>query len=212
MKETPMIFNGEMVRAILEGRKTITRRMVKPQPKGQLFCRILDGTWGYEFTGDDWRCPFGQAGDRICVRETWMPFDTSVDSVQIGYKASNDIRPNGVSVEDFGSAKWLSAPPDVVDEFSKEIEHMNVYGDRWRPSIHMPRWACRITLEITSIRVERLQDISAQDLIAESITTTMREHDAVIDLRKQYSKLWDSIYGNWNENPWVWVIEFRRVK
>ena len=199
MKERPILFSAPMVCAILEGRKTQTRRVVK--------CDGIDlaGPCGNRLTGDtflsgrDWagnhallRCPYGKPGDRLWVRETWRIDGLSTKcALEIGRRHTDG----------------LSFRADM-------------YGDRscddcpWIPSIHMPRWASRITLEITTIRVERLQDISAEDCIAEGISTQLREHDATCDLQSKYKALWQSIYGpgSWDANPWVWVLEFKRVE
>ena len=187
MKERPILFSAPMVRAILGGRKTQTRRVVK--------CDGIDlaGPCGNRLTGDtflagrDWvgnhailRCPYGERGDRLWVRETWAPMPGGPITAQNGviYRADSD-------------SIWT-----------------------WRPSIHMPRWASRITLEITAIRVERLQDISAEDCIAEGISTQLREHDAICDLQSKYKALWQSIHGpgSWEANPFVWVLEFKRLE
>lgn len=197
MKERPVIFNGEMVRAILDGRKTQTRRVMKPQPEpcyrgghwwpSNTFKTMLHieeqmqngaGGWG-GLAGD--ACPFGQVGDRLWVRETWAEAGASAPDLTL-YRSNY--------------------PAHVPAGYENVPEAEDI---RWRPSIHMPRWASRITLEITGVRVERLQDISEADAIAEGGTKHFN-----IDW---FGPLWASIYGvdSWNANPWVWVIEFRRV-
>lgn len=163
MKERPILFSGPMVRAILDGRKTQTRRVVKPR-QGML---------------DDWTglpCPYGKPGDRLWVRETCY-FEQPHGEVI--YRA------------DPGSEKALDP------EFT---------GLRWRPSIHMPRWASRITLEIVNVRVERLQDIRVDDARAEGVTAKWPVHG--------FRNLWQSIngFGSWDANPWVWVVEFRNME
>lgn len=180
MKERPILFSAPMVRSILEGRKTQTRRVIK-QPGLDMVESVIDYN-GY-FTWDtfdyDLRplCPYGHPGDRLWVRETF------------GISAHNGVVP-----------------------FYKATEAIALVY-KWKPSIHMPRWASRITLEIVNVRVERLQDISAEDCIAEGVLSTLREHDAVIDLRDKYRALWESINGpgSWEINPWAWVIEFKRI-
>lgn len=205
MKERPVIFNGEMVRAILDGRKTQTRRVIanvgsdnciplqKPtKTKDGIFTHVMDAP-GHGL------CPFGQVGDRLWVRETWA--DVNHDGhPAIAYRADDGLRFIGEddgevedpNLEKYWFAQWYA---DLISD---------VEGN-WRPSIHMPRWASRITLEITAMRVERLQDISEEDAIAEGGTKHFN-----IDW---FGPLWASIYGvdSWNANPWVWVIEFRRV-
>ncbi|MBH3279176.1 hypothetical protein I5N59_00190 [Serratia marcescens] len=199
MKERPVIFNGEMVRAILDGRKTQTRRVMKVQPESSGFgLRFITESLNNRDTGKyfwsqsdavginkprskPFPCPFGQVGDQMWVRETWAGAGASAPELQL-YRANYP--------EHVGS-EYENVPP------ASEI--------RWTPSIHMPRWASRITLEITAVRVERLQDISEADAIAEGGTKHFN-----IDW---FGPLWASIYGvdSWNANPWVWVIEFRRV-
>ncbi|CAI1581632.1 MULTISPECIES: hypothetical protein [Serratia] len=209
MKERPVIFNGEMVCAILDGRKTQTRRVMKPQPEpcdrgghwwpSNTFKTMLHieeqmqngaGGWG-GLAGD--ACPFGAVGDRLWVRETFAAFDA-------------DWKHPG-KPHDLKDGPW----PNVVYPASVA----KIPDGTCRPSIHMPRWASRITLEITAVRVERLNDISHDDAKAEGccygrgggvpdFTVTPADH---------FPTLWASIYGvdSWSANPWVWVIEFRRV-
>ncbi|HBR1381444.1 TPA: hypothetical protein RST05_002643 [Klebsiella pneumoniae] len=199
MTERGMIFNAEMVRAILDGRKTQTRRPIKwKQTRFTEIGEREDGSkWPWsedaEHACDFWHpCPFGAVGDRIWVRETWARYNIDQNSHDIAYRATT--------------------PEDWPEE------------GRWRPSIHMPRWASRILLEITNVRVERLNAISEEDARAEGIIDggclncgepepcgcANPEPDAT----DAFAYLWQSIYGqeNWNANPWVWVIEFKRVE
>lgn len=185
-KERPILFSAEMVRAILDGRKTQTRRTVKLNQAG----RVQRGKqqWHIDDPNAALACPYGQPGDRLWVRETWAPGAT-----QTMYRAGC-------------SPDYL--PPD----------------GKWRPSIHIPRWASRITLEITGVRVERLQDISEDDARDEGIedggclNCGEREpcecSSPVPDARDSFAHLWQSINGpdSWDVNPWVWVVEFRRAK
>ncbi|HBX8047498.1 TPA: hypothetical protein MIH14_23105 [Klebsiella pneumoniae] len=222
MKERGMIFNGEMVRAILDGRKTQTRRIMKPQPEpcphgghwwpSNVFKTMLHveeemqngkGGWG-GLVGD--ACPFGDVGDRIWVRETFCP----VDDTQYGGEKWVDYR---------ATPKFEASHPAGWDSAHNDAEAL-----KWRPSIHMPRWASRILLEITDVRVERLNAISEEDARAEGIIDggclncgepepcgcANPEPDAT----DAFAYLWQSIYGqeSWNANPWVWVIEFERVE
>lgn len=173
-----MMFNAEMVRAILDGRKTQTRLIMKNQPcesivGGPVSVRNVNG--GYQWFADDgdscvFHCPIGAVGDRLWVRETFGDCGE-----RLVYRADTD------------------------DGAQCKVK-------RWTPSIHMPRWSSRITLEITGVRVERLNDISAEDAAAEGITGRAKMHD--------FGVLWSSIYGDesWLANPWVWVIEFKRVE
>lgn len=194
MPERPILFSGEMVRAILDGRKTQTRRPIAPtQPRA-------DGLWpaGRDPLSD---CPFGAIGDRLWVRETWGRYFTDGVGMHTVYRADGEHE-----------REWLDL-------------------GRWRPSIHMPRWASRLTLRITHVRVERLQDISEEDARAEGVepgdrlvrclqtvpcasggpsccgSTVMAD-----DYRAGFQRVWRSIYGaeTWDANPWVWAISFER--
>lgn len=195
MKERPVIFNGEMVRAILDGRKTQTRRVINPQP-------TLSERTGFNWNGaaygigstyrDTVRnfancfkvCPFGQVGDRLWVRETWTP--ESIDAEEGSYSPDYRATANGQPLD-----------------------------GRWTPSIHMPRWASRIMLEITAVRVERLNDISHDDANAEGCCYGRGGGvpDFAVTPADHFPTLWASIYGedSWGANPWVWVIEFKQV-
>ena len=190
MKERPIIFSAPMVRAILEGRKTQTRRVVKPQPdyvvKDAYFTKGLD----VPRRGNDIKCPYGQPGDRLWVRETFS------QCVNLG------VDRNG---------EW---PKDLFSYSYRATD--GLVGDRWKPSIHMPRLSSRILLEIVSVRVERLQDISEADAKAEGADPyRLPCHPKREKLRHVdgFSLLWKPINGSesWDANPWVWVVEFRRV-
>ena len=186
MKEHPILFNEAMIRAILDDRKTQTRRPVKPQPRGVI--ENSGGEWVDEYHNNGWRCPFGYPGDRLWVRETfWVTRNKHPRSVI--YRADGD------------------------DGFS------------WRPSIHMPRWASRLTLEVTDVRVERVQDINS-DCIADEgyasdcgCTYCAENEDYCEEARgalvDSFADSWDSIYAKkgygWDSNPWIWAIEFKRV-
>ena len=198
MKERPILFSGEMARAILEGRKTQTRRAVKPQPGDHMRIPMLTQN-GWQFmthpdqlrdTISSWRCPFGIPGDRLWVRETWAEFAGIEPKSEIVYRADG-----------------------TFDTPAKE----HLRNKSWRPAIFMPRCASRIALEITAIRVELLQDISEDDAIAEGCTHTgigrSIAADEIETAREQFQRLWESIYGeeSWNANPWVWVIEFKKI-
>ncbi|MGY1597934.1 hypothetical protein [Klebsiella pneumoniae] len=245
MKERGMIFNSEMVRAILDGRKTQTRRIMKVQPESNQLGLLLitDSTkhsdigkyhWAESnATGNHVRSklfssPFGAVGERIWVRETWATLGNEdgcyVDwednlckederSAARIYRASCEQRPG-----DYG----LWSIPD--DAYWKPHTKEHKFEGAWRPSIHMPRWASRILLEITDVLVERLNAISEEDARAEGIIDggcincgepepcgcANPEPDAT----DAFAYLWQSIYGqeSWNANPWVWVIEVKRVE
>ncbi|KRA06210.1 hypothetical protein [Pseudomonas sp. Root569] len=238
VKERPILFSAPMVRAILEGRKTVTRRAVNSKPrltdgsdfawKGHLFgCGSDDRETARNFSKHC--CPYGQSGDRLWVRETWAA-DAQVDAVAprdlsqgepIQYPADGAVRQTGCS---------MIAP------------------GKGRPSIHMPRWASRILLEITDVRVERLQDISEDQAKAEGCfftdygqacfhggrgirdateceypaskhqqrpgwmwNKTNSQEQCLDSARNAFGNLWNSVGGDWGANPWVWVVEFKRV-
>lgn len=216
MREIPVLFNGAMVRAILDDRKTQTRRPLKPHMQhvdawrtdghGRFYgVSRLATTGGLGVPETDFiESPLGKPGDRLWVRETWMPYDTSTedDAVWVLYKASNDQRPDGIAPEKFGSGVRRSAPVQVVEWARDAIEMEEVVGGRWRSSIHMPRWAARLFLGVADVRIERLQDISEEDARAEGFGS-----------RAEFLAAWASIYGDESlaANPWVWVTEFKWV-
>lgn len=183
MKERGILFQAPMVRALLAGEKTQTRRILKrfemragmPEPEYASLLRC---------------CPYGATGDRLWVRE------------------AHSLRPA------------VGDPETIVAAYRATDHECNA---PWRPSIHMPRWACRLVLEVTAVRVERLQDISQADAIAEGIEryaanpSYWRDYGnptgVMAAASSSYMSLWDSINGagSWDANPWVWVIEFKRV-
>jgi hypothetical protein len=193
-----MLFSAPMVRAILDGRKTQTRRVVKPQPPADEFggyepmlCEIIhpaitdrhgneqpgEPVFGVTTESGEWclPCRYGGPGDRLWVRETWARRGEMKSAI---YKADSE-------------------------------RAIGAYGAvRWTPSIHMPRWASRITLEVTGVRVERLRDISESDCRAEGCGPIY--NTLAVD---HYRSVWESINGaeSWTANPWVWVIEFKRI-
>jgi hypothetical protein len=207
MKDRPILFNGAMVRAILAGTKTQTRRPLKheaPDEADGCFSVEIDGVDTFCWvTGEDqdihpsakqFACPYGQPGDRLWVREAWKAHTT------FDHLPPREIPQTHV---------WYLAD----DGYKAE--------SRTRASMHMPRWASRITLEITSVRVERLTSISEVDAIAEGIErrgpgwawyTDAKTY--TMDPRTSYRDLWESINGpeSWAANPWVWVVEFKRVE
>ena len=209
-KERPILFSGPMVRAILEGCKTQTRRIIKSQP--QFFPSAAGGSWGW-YQGKP-PCPFGEPGNRLWVREKCR-----VASNTSGKNAwhSFEYAAGGPSPIRDGEipGKWFPS------------KSFNADGSlRWQPSIHMPRWASRITLEITGVRVERLQDISEEDARAEGVSIAKSEDGSSgygdteglgrfpqYSLRWGFKHLWESINseGSWAANPWVWVVEFKRL-
>lgn len=196
MREIPILFTGPMVRAILEGRKTQTRRIVTPQPNDSWSKPPIgvseSGHWVSHGCQSDLKCPYGTVRDHLWVREAWAHV---IVGNQIDYLYRADHHTG--------------------------IEKKN--GDqKWKPSIHMPKVACRLTLEVTSVRVERVQEISETDAIAEGCISTAEvirdESGTEIDYTgtyavEKYEELWNKINGpdSWTSNPFVWVIEFRRL-
>ena len=195
MKERPILFSAEMIKAILDGRKTMTRRVIKDN------CPFVTGAYFDEET-ERWywttgaererlptdrclgKCPYGQPGDRLWVRETWLSYrhlhKNGRDEALLIYRADGEDLPK------------------------------QARGTKWRPSIFMPRWASRITLEITAVRVERVQDIGDEDAEAEGLSWCNAASP-----RDKFQCLWNSLnlkrgYG-WDANPWVWVISFKRT-
>jgi len=224
MKERPILFNAAMVRAILEGRKTQTRRVVK-----QDLQRLGDGDfYAFDHKGINYRvnarhttvaawaqllqfCPYGQPGNRLWVRETWQYYDWN-DEGEPCIRLHAD---NATTWPEPGNEAWADKLVDVWEFLSRDENYRidnRARDRRWRPSIHMPRWASRITLEIAGVRVERLNDISENDCIAEGCpgghgaipgygySATPAEH---------FRHIWETTGGDWAANPWVWVIEFK---
>lgn len=229
MKERPILFNDEMVRALLDGRKTQTRRLLKPQPgttpddypgaPGHWWpCNdvgsmvhvereLQNQAGGWEgFAGTV--CPYGQPGDRLWVREACRAEELGTGLDGVRYVADEDFVP----IKDCQQAAeaWLR----LHNYRSKKYQHGSA---NTVPSIHMPRWACRLLLEITAVRVERLQDISEADSSAEgcdnSETEAAQECGWCEKPRRAFRRVWERISGpeSWNANPWVWVVEFKRI-
>lgn len=237
MRERPILFCGDMVRAILAGTKKQTRLVMRLQPSCAPELRI-DPKWGVvaewpgesEFDGFDCHCPYGQPGDRLWVRETFRPYRWPGQcKVRFEYLAD-------------GAVANLEPPHDRGYVLSPDDPPLN--GDqnprRWipcgkRPSIHMPRWASRITLEVTDVRVQRVQEISEEDAKAEGIDRdkwgvefyapgvvyTNCYGDKMPGVKpyhkaaEAYRDLWNEINAKrgfgWDENPWVWAVTFRRT-
>lgn len=193
----PILFNAPMVRAVLEGRKTQTRRIIKPQPhiRPELHEQI-DGTQFWcVFNGDEVgyrvRVPYAE-GDLMWVREAW----------------ASDVRNDGIkpSLISQDEPVWFAADGSSVNTTS-----LSMRSSKTRPSIFMPRWASRITLEVTEVRVERLKEISETEAISEGCTgfVSMDGEDGTSP-REEYQVLWDSIHGSraWDKNPWVAAYTF----
>ncbi len=182
--ERPILFSSSMVRAILVGIKTQTRRVVKNAPAP------VQGADGSERIAWDFnRCRYGVPDDQLWVRETWQ-----------AWKEFDGAKANGISED---ARLHLNYPANG-----------NIWDARLRPSIHMPRWASRITLEITDVRVERLQEINEKDAMAEGVRNSLYFGGSHFSACEKYARLWEQIHGEgaWKLNPFVWVISFKKVK
>jgi len=240
MRERPIIFDAESVKAILAGRKTMTRRVIKFPHEGMKDWAFVDvlTTLGYPASEDRaWAgfakpsvgaedpffvgCPYGKPGDRLWVRETFQLEDAS----EYGLDAA-DAPEGPVRVEDRGPdwgeatliPRYRATQPDTLLEIDHADDGQPIM--RWRSPLFMPRWTSRITLEVTAVRAERLQDITEADIRAEgalvwslpdgSKTSLDRDH------RVTFARRWDALNAKrgyaWETNPWVWVVSFKRTK
>lgn len=220
IKERPIPFKADMVRAILEGKKTQTRRLIDwPE-------------WADTISDESWRpphivnfredmgereeeklCPYGVPGDRLWVRETWEPLEFSDREIGVLYSAT----PHG-NTRDENQIHWHSVGEEEAAKWMRRS------GKRF-PSIHMPRWASRITLEITGVRAEPIQEISEEDAALEGVHQygdekcwkiyTPTTSFGCSSARRSFESLWDSLVSgwanSWESNPWVWVVEFKRI-
>ena len=209
-KERPILFSAPMVRAILDGRKTVTRRPVKGLKTNFPVVAAADGTplrtgacW--DIGGPILHCPFGKPGERLWVRETWY---CDHDEVMRGPY----LKPDDLNVSEARDDGTLVYAADGLTPYEAD-------QPVWKPSIHMPRWACRILLEITEVRVERLQDISEEQARVEGVhkqpTTDWYSVPGIDGVgttpRSAFANLWQTTGGDWDANPWVWVVEFKQV-
>lgn len=192
MKEKPILLNTEMVRAVLDGRKMQTRRVMKVQPHAGVRNSSFVKSGIEDGHGKELVCPFGEVGDRLWVRESFAAFDD--DWIYPG-------RP-----QDLKDGPW----PNVVFP----ADGVLLPPGTCRSSIHMPRWASRITLEITGVRVERLASISNEDARNEGYPASPAPYGGHMDPWLWFRQLWDGIYPDqsFKVNPWVWVIDFKRVE
>lgn len=200
MKSRPIIMRADEARAILDNRKTQFRRPVKWP-----VLSACDGSKRRVYTERDAAemnerletrqrhpshqfCPHGQPGDQLWVRETWRQFDAGIECA---------------CYVDCFCRRYHGKPIYRADSDSE---------DKWRPSVHMPRWASRITLEIVCVRVERVQEITNEDCWNEGMSD--QTNPQLKANRKWFSELWENTHGKeaWTSNPWVWVVEFRRTK
>lgn len=256
-RELPIIMGQHDVRAILDGRKTVTRRVVKPQPRpGTTHYapnwrkNFVDGHFmpmagsylngggsGEAFCDGAIRCPYGEVGDRLWVRETHA-LEHDVDGGEPPHADGRPILRRPDDDIDGMLPAWTQPhyratdpAPDLCCESPRCAQcRDHDMGPHWRPAIHMPRWASRITLEVNAVRVERLQDISEEQAIAEGVRELPLQKDEpgawwcadplgnpelhCRTPRAAFCRLWESINGagSWADNPWVWVVEFKRVE
>ncbi len=217
MADHPILFSAPMVRALLAGTKTQTRRVVKPQPTGFVGgpgITLADGSPAplmpldetIEPYGRVIRCPYGQPGDRLWVRETWY------------FEGTDMMRHGRTHSTQDGVVRYLAdGARRTINTHWEAVERWMTRKPQNRPGIHMPRWASRITLEVTGVRVERLQEISEADAIAEGVNVHPDHHGrprtSIYSPVEAYRDLWESIngQGSWEVNPWVWVVSFKRV-
>lgn len=196
--EKPVIFSGPMVNAIIEGRKTQTRRVVKPQTAYEIKATSVKGSWyvsdphASSSGNSSFGCPYGRFGDRLWVRET-------LREQPDGWVYDADQSPIEMDADDPRAPAMVSWAHHVERSVCSPI--------------HMPRWASRVTLEITDVRVERLQKISFKDCIAEGIHPIGPEHDPSV-VKSEFEHGWNNLNGKrapWASNPWVWVLTFGRI-
>lgn len=213
MKERPILFSAPMVRALLDGSKTQTRRVVKPQPKMYEPGQCVGVS---DMINDALVCPYGQPGDRLWVRETWgvVSNDWDEDSNLIDWVP--DRPATAISEMPFGKGYYSGHAIYAADgshEWAGDDDGGGEPRSAWHPSIHMPRIASRILLEIVSVRVERLNNITLGDICKEGMARSVYDFLPATDGFRVWKELWESINGSgsYDANPWVWVVEFKRV-
>lgn len=211
MKERPILFNAPMVRAVLDGRKTVTRRPCKLTDAGHVKEPGGHRRWHPDDPDAVNACPFGVPGDRLYVRETWQAIHGSTD-LETGY--CDDILHAKKIPKDDGGGFWVAAYAATDPEAN---EHKDDRAWPWRPSIHMPRWASRILLEVASVRVKRIKGITSEDIGREGMPVDYSVNDRPdfleAEQRDAFRELWDAAYFKsglgWSANPWVWVVGFK---
>ena len=243
MKERPILFSAPMVKALLADTRTQTRRLAKfkaiepgfnlrfsgvstghyctgvPSSGHVLYSRRAGGVW--EQRTKPLHCPFGEPGDRLWVRETWAPCEAPIFLGHTQFFADGAV---GRRISTNGGEEWWARSGHTLGVSESHLHGKWVSKpSKWRPSIHMPRKVSRIDLEVTGVRVERLQAISEADAKAEGaahriapggdLAGAFEHDDTPIGYRAHFEDLWESINGpgSWAENPWVWVVEFKRV-
>jgi hypothetical protein len=209
VKERPILFSEQMVKMMLDGRKLQTRRIFKPSPPAWVqefgFSMLtppgqIEGRGIHPEVGPGssfFPCRYGLPGDRLWVRETWQMNDVRFVRGPIPKTRPADLAELAYRADGEAHEQW----PEEIDRD----------GWHWRPGIHMPRWASRITLEIVQVRVERLQEIDDHDALAEGVTPLGDTDGAAV---AGFRKLWDSINGKrapWKKNPWLWCVSFKVV-
>lgn len=244
MSDHPILFSTDMVKAILSGKKTQTRRIVKPQPTlersplssdpGLLFkVPAPKGMAGHDMLGRKnmiERCPHGQPGDLLWVRETFKYWNWTEDGMPwIKYAADDKSLFFDSCIPDEWCEKLENIWVNLSDPENYKIDS-TARDRKWRPNIFLPRWASRLTLKTTDIRIERVQDISEEDAKAEGVKLVgawIRTQDklyedyldrtgvGLLSAKESFQTLWDSINSksghSWDKNPWVWVIEFEVI-
>ena len=211
MKERPILFSGEMVKAILDGRKTMTRRVIKPQPSIRTsVCIDANSPSGYSYSNDVYgdiycKCPYGKVGDRLWVKTSHYKGMDSKSDIIVWDTFTRTIR-------------WQVEGVGDVENCEPELLTTNRF--KFLAGRFMPKWAARIWLEITAIRVERLQEITPKDAVLEGLPCFIEYNKdwtvkQCIPPVERFKTLWDSINAKrgfgWESNPWVWVVEFKRT-
>lgn len=223
MAERPILFSAPMIRALLAGKKTQTRRIIKPQPPGvySVIRWTRSGRIWYPHAPGSVsglpgaRCAYGEPGDRLWVREAWALL------VDPGASETWDLQiPERRSTQQ--NTQLGHIPTPIYRANGERPDVLRAHGQpmRWRPGIHMPRWASRINLEITGVKVERLQDISEEDILAEGITVPLVAEMTGIpwgdipDLFTAWRLVWTHINGpeSWEANPYVWALTFKLIE
>ena len=204
MKAIPMLFQTELVRALLEGRKTATRRPAKTSYERGMTGPVIRGKNGevsvLSFAPIAGLCPFGNVGDLIYVRETFAA---------LGHNDYQQVNPNHIS--EIHEYRYKASEKESI----ANCEDHEVRGYKWVPSIHMPKHASRLTLKVTDVRIERVQDITEDQAKSEGIapgfTNEFGKCPVVPNYRDGFFRTWNNIYNNWDQNPYVWVIEFEVI-